>query len=56
MIASAAAIAPWIAQVANDVRRVEQFRRFEELARVDETLARLLDVARLASALGPTHR
>ncbi len=40
----------------DDIGGIEQLRRFEELTRVDETLARLLHVARLAVALGPTHR
>jgi hypothetical protein len=40
----------------DNVRCFEQFRRFEELARVDEPLSRLLHVARFAGSLAPTHR
>ena len=40
----------------DDVGGVEQFRRFEELARVDQALPRLVQVARLAGALAPTQR
>jgi len=40
----------------DDVRRIQQFGRFEELARVDQPLLRLLHVARLAGTLASTHR